>query len=140
MLLYPKKTKFKAVFSRKRIKCFASSPFFSSSLKCFAIISCEAGKINNKQIESVRKVLKRSLKGYGKFWLNIFSTIPATKKSEGVRMGKGKGNIKFWFATVSKGNILAEINGCSWNHAKKVVGYIQNKLSVKVFLFVNKTT
>jgi len=28
-------------------------------------------------------------------------------------MGKGKGNLKFWYSSVSKGAVLAEISGCS---------------------------
>ncbi|MBE50304.1 MAG: hypothetical protein CMP51_01225 [Flavobacteriales bacterium] len=28
-------------------------------------------------------------------------------------MGKGKGNVKFWFNGVSKGTVIAEMNGCS---------------------------
>jgi ribosomal protein L16/L10AE len=66
MLLYPKKTKFKTLFSRKRIK-FLNNRIFSASLKNFAIVSVEAGKLNNKQIESLRKTLKRLLKSQGKY-------------------------------------------------------------------------
>ncbi len=66
MLLYPKKSKFKTLFSRKRIK-FLNNPTFSSSLKSFAIVSAESGKLNNKQMESLRKTLKRLLKSHGKF-------------------------------------------------------------------------
>jgi len=36
-------------------------------LKSFAIISVEVGKLNNKQIESLRKTLKRLLKSQGKY-------------------------------------------------------------------------
>jgi ribosomal protein L16/L10AE len=66
MLLHPKKTKFKSEFGRKRMKCI-TNPILRSSLKCFGIISYETGKINNKQIEALRKIMKRSLKSYGKF-------------------------------------------------------------------------
>ena len=66
MLLYPKKTKFKVLFSRKKIK--NSNKFIlKSSLKTFSIISLETGKINNKQIESLHKKLKRLMKSHGKF-------------------------------------------------------------------------
>jgi ribosomal protein L16/L10AE len=66
MLLYPKKTKFKTLFTRKRTK-FLNSRFFSVSLKNFAVVSIEAGKLNNKQIDSLRKTLKRLLKSQGKY-------------------------------------------------------------------------
>jgi ribosomal protein L16/L10AE len=32
----------------------------------FALVSCENAKINNKQIEAIRRLLKRVLKGCGK--------------------------------------------------------------------------
>jgi ribosomal protein L16/L10AE len=40
---------------------------FGASLKNFALISVEAGKLNNKQIESLGKILKRLLKSQGKY-------------------------------------------------------------------------
>ena len=111
---------------------------FSSNFKDFAIVFLGAGKVNNKQIELLRKTLKRLLKFQGKFWLNVYPNKNTTKKSEGIRMGKGKGNIKFWYASVSKGVILLEITGCSWNQIKKVTQQIRNKLSIKVLLTVNR--
>lgn len=137
MLLYPRKTKFKNLFNRKRTK-FLNNRVFSSNFKDFAFVSLGAGKVNNKQIELLRKTLKRLLKFQGKFWLNVYPNKNTTKKSEGIRMGKGKGNIKFWYASVSKGVILLEIAGCSWNQIKKVTQQIRNKLSIKVLLTVNR--
>ena len=137
-MLYPKKTKFKTLFTRKRTK-FLSSRFFSVSLKNFAVVSIEAGKLNNKQIDSLRKTLKRLLKSQGKYWLNLFPDKIQAKKSEGVRMGKGKGNLKFWYSSVSKGAIIAEISGCSWSQTKKVLWHVKNKLSVRVLLTVDRT-
>lgn len=137
-MLYPKKTKFKTLFSRKRIK-FLNNRIFSASLKNFAIVSVEAGKLNNKQIESLRKTLKRLLKSQGKYWLNLFPNKTITKKSEGIRMGKGKGNLKFWYSSISKGAVIAEISGCSWGQTKKVMWHVRNKLSIRVLLTVDRT-
>lgn len=137
MLLYPRKTKFKNLFNRKRTK-FLNNRIFSPNFKDFAIVSLEAGKLNNKQIELLRKTLRRLLKFQGKFWLNIYPNKNITKKSEGIRMGKGKGNIKFWYGSVSKGAVILEITGCSWNQIKKVTQQIRNKLSIKILLTVNR--
>ena len=137
MLLYPKKTKFRTLFSRKRVK-FLSTPNFNSSIKSFAIISLENAKRNNKQIDSLRKTLKRLLKSYGKYWINTFPDKNLTKKTEGVRMGKGKGNIKLWYGLVSKGSVISEINGCSWIRVKRIMSRVKSVLSVKTFLIVNR--
>ena len=137
MLLYPRKTKFKNLFDRKRTK-FLNNRILSPKFKDFAIVSLEAGKINNKQIELLRRTLRRLLKLQGKFWLNVYPNKNKTKKSEGIRMGKGKGNIKFWYGSISKGVVILEISGCSWNQIKKVTQQISNKLSIKILLTVNR--
>jgi large subunit ribosomal protein L16 len=82
--------------------------------------------------------LKRLLKGHGKGWLKIFPNMPITKKPEEVRMGKGKANVKFWAAILSKGDPIIEMKGCSWAHAKKVFLQVRRKLSVKTYLKLNK--
>ena len=136
-MLYPRKTKFKNLFDRKITK-FLNNRILSPKFKDFAIVSLEAGKINNKQIELLRRTLRRLLKLQGKFWLNVYPNKNKTKKSEGIRMGKGKGNIKFWYGSISKGVVILEISGCSWNQIKKVTQQIRNKLSIKILLTVNR--
>src|ERR1700761_9030291 len=99
MVLFPKKTKFK--------KCFKFKNFFhkfenrcivpkvgASSLKII-----KGGRLTSLQLESFRKVCKRKLRlKYRKETpcFNVFTDIPVTKKSSGVRMGKGKGSLNFW--------------------------------------------
>lgn len=137
MLLFPKNVKFKKSFARKS-QSFTLKPSVNLVLGDFGIISSENGKINNKQLEAVRRILKRLLKGHGKGWLKLFPSVPITKKPEEVRMGKGKANVKFWVALVNKGATIIEINGCSWAHAKKVFFQVRRKLSVKTYLKLNK--
>ena len=137
MLLFPKNAKFKKSFSRKTPSfTVKSSPTFVSG--DFGLVTIENGKINNRQLESVRRILKRSLKSYGKGWLKPFPNIPVTKKPEEARMGKGKANVKLWSAFVNKGDVIIEIKGCSWSHAKKVFSQVKPKLSVKTYLKLNR--
>jgi ribosomal protein L16/L10AE len=65
MLLFPKNVKFKKSFARKS-QSFTLKPSVNLVLGDFGIISSENGKINNKQLEAVRRILKRLLKGRGK--------------------------------------------------------------------------
>ena len=44
--------------------------------------------------EAIRRTSRRILKKQGKSWLNLFPNGAITKKSDGARMGKGKGNHK----------------------------------------------
>jgi len=49
-----------------------------------------------------------------------------------VRMGKGKGNIKYWVCPVKKGQVLYEIDGVSKVVALKVLKSAGNKLPLNV--------
>ncbi len=139
MLLFPKSVKFKKSFSRKTISPSVKQSASYFLLGDFGLISSEAGKINNKQLEAIRRILKRLLKACGKGWLKPFPNVPITKKPEEVRMGKGKTNVKFWAAFVNKGDVIIEMKGCSWVFAKKVFLQIKRKLSVKTYLKINQS-
>ena len=43
-----------------------------------------------------------------------------------------------WYDSISKGVVILEISGCSWNQIKKVTQQIRNKLSIKILLTVNR--
>jgi large subunit ribosomal protein L16 len=93
MLLFPKNIKFPRSYSRRK-RLFNAQHSSNIVLGNFALISLESGKINNKQLEGIRRVLRRMLKKQGKTWLRPFPNSSITKKADGVRMGKGKGNHK----------------------------------------------
>ena len=48
------------------------------------------------------------LKKQGKIWLRPFPSSSVTKKPDGARMGKGKGNHKVWVCLVNKGETLLD--------------------------------
>ena len=67
-----------------------SPSFFPGS---FAIVSKETGYLQPKHLEGVRRVLVQKFKKQSHFIIYPFCTKPVTKKSTGVRMGKGKGAV-----------------------------------------------
>lgn len=69
----------------------------------------ESGILNFKQIEAARQAISRKIKKTGKIWIRIFSDLPITSKSTGIRMGKGKGQFSHWGVKISAGQILFEI-------------------------------
>ena len=97
----------------------------------FAIKSIESGKINFKQIESCRRTIKRGLKKIGSLWIKLFTNIPIYKKSLASRMGKGKGNLAFWIASIKKGTILFEISGLNISKALCILKKSKTKLPIK---------
>lgn len=103
----------------------------------FAIKSIESGKINFKQIESCRRTIKRGLKKIGNLWIKLFTDIPIYKKSLASRMGKGKGNLAYWIASIKKGTILFEISGLKMSKALYLLKKSKSKLPLKTKIIKN---
>jgi len=95
MLLGPKSKKLKKSFIR-RSKLTDQTLKPSLVFGSVGLVCLEPGRINARQLESTRKVLRRSLRKEAKTWITVFPQMPVTKKPQEVRMGKGKGNIKYW--------------------------------------------
>lgn len=125
----PKKTKFKK-YRKNNIKLIAQR---TSKLRygSFGIKALNSARISAKQIETLRQTIRRGIRPKGKIWIRIFPQIPVSAKPSEVRMGKGKGNIKYWVCPIKKGQILYEISGVSKLVAMKVLKTAGNKLPVK---------
>jgi len=133
MLNGPRKTKFKKTRKGKLKKLeFKSNKLIFGTIGLKAL---ESGIINTRQIESARQAIVRKLKRKGKIWIKIFPDISITKKSTGVRMGKGKGPVSHWGARVSGGTVLFEICGVSDNAAIAALRTGGAKLPVKTIIF-----
>lgn len=90
----------------------------------------ESGKLTPQQLEACRKVVKRGAKT-GFFKIDIFCQFPVTGKSISSRMGKGKGNFKYWIKTVEKGYMLCGIAGIAEYKGLKILNGLKSKLPVK---------
>lgn len=66
-----------------------------------------------QHIEIGRRLLTRNArKDFNKFYIQIFPTIPLSKKPLQTRMGKGKGRPKeSWIAPVKPGSVLFSVYG-----------------------------
>ena len=126
----PNKTKFKKC-RKNNIKNLAQR---TSKLRygSFGIKALNSARISAKQIETIRQTIIRGIKPKGKLWIRIFPQIPVSSKPAEVRMGKGKGNIKYWVCPVKKGQILFEIDGVLPNVASNVLKIAGNKLPVNI--------
>lgn len=103
-------------------------PFFG----LYGLKAMEAGKLKFKHIEACRKTLKRGLRKKGALWIRVFTWAPVTKKSVGLRMGKGKGGIAYWIAPIKKGQIIFEINGVNLFKSISILRKALTKLPIKV--------
>ena len=97
--------------------------------------AAESGVITSKQIEAARQAIVRKIKRKGKVWIKIFPDTPITKKSTGVRMGKGKGPVSHWGAKIKSGTVLFEICGVNITTVKTAFNTGQAKLPVKTKIF-----
>src|SRR5690606_39815817 len=73
----------------------------------------------------------RFMKREGSIWIKIFPDKPITKKPLEVRMGKGKGAVEYWVATVKPGRILFEVGGVPLEVAQEALRLAAQKLPVK---------
>lgn len=129
-MLFPSRTKYRK--QQKGVIKGIANKGDKVSFGDFGIISLEPAWITDRQIEAARVALTRILSKGVKLWIRIFPDKPITKKGEGVRMGKGKGNPEGWVAVVKPGRVLMELGGISEEEAKEVFRLASHKFPVKV--------
>ncbi|YP_001874796.1 ribosomal protein L16 (mitochondrion) [Hemiselmis andersenii] len=118
-MLQPKKSKYRKSFrgkiSGKEMKVLELA--FGN----FGIKVLKSGRISSQQLETLRKSILKKIKGRGKIWLRVFPYLPITAKPAEVRMGKGKGSVKYWCFPVNAGRVLIELQGISTSLSKEIL-------------------
>ena len=128
-MLMTKKSKF-----RKQMRGRMQGNAQSGNEINFGSIGLQAvgrGYITTRQIEAARRVITRTLKRGGKTLIRIFPDKPITKRPAETRMGKGKGAVDTWVATIHPGRVLYEIDGVPEVVAYEALRLAGYKLSVK---------
>ena len=97
----------------------------------YGLISLSAGRFTDRQIESSRIAISRSVKRGGKLWIRIFPDRPITKKPAETRMGSGKGDIEYWSASIKPGRVLFEISGVTIEQAREAFRLASHKIPFK---------
>ena len=127
-MLQPKRTKYrKQQKGRNRGLALRGSTIAFGS---FALKTVQNGRITNRQIEAARIALTRYMQRQGKVWIRIFPDKPITSKPLEVRMGKGKGNLDHYVASIKAGRIMFEIDGVSSKVAHEALRLAAQKLPV----------
>jgi large subunit ribosomal protein L16 len=101
------------------------------SFGTFGIKTLEQAWITSRQIEAARIAMTRYMKREGKVWIRIFPDKPVTKKPLEVRMGKGKGALSHYVATIKPGRVLFELDGVPKEIAEEALRLAAQKLPVK---------
>jgi len=104
----------------------------------FGLKALDTVWMTDRQIESARQALTRSMKREGSVWIRIFPDKIITNKPAEVRMGKGKGNPEYWAAVVKPGRILFECDGVTEAVAKEAFELAAQKLPIKTKFVVRR--
>ncbi len=97
----------------------------------YGLQALECGRITSQQIEAARVAANRFIGGHGRLYIRIFPHRSATARPAETRMGKGKGEVAYWFASVKPGSILFELSGVSEEIAREAFRRQSYKLPVK---------
>ena len=130
MAMMPKRLKHSRKFMRGRVRGKATSGNFVA-FGDFGIQSMESGRITAQQIEAARVAANRYVGGQGRMWIRVFPHKSQSARPAETRMGKGKGEVSFWFATVKAGTVLFELGGVSETMAREAFKRQAYKLPVK---------
>ena len=108
-MLAPKKVKHRKWQRTDKIRGSASQKI-EVSFGSFGLKALTSSWITARQIESARRVMTRYTQRGGKIWIRIFPDKPMTIKGSETPMGKGKGAVDHYVATVKKGTVMFEMS------------------------------
>lgn len=134
----PKLLKFKKYHKGRVASLKPPVSNFVSTVGDYCIITAEPARISARQLEAVRKSIRKTLKRSGKLWIPVFPQVPVTAKPLEVRMGKGKGSVSYWVAKAPAGTIIAGLSNVSFRVALKALCSAQTKLPVRSKLLINQ--
>jgi large subunit ribosomal protein L16 len=112
MVLFTDKTKYKKYFKGKDRFFGIDNRYILPNVGAHGLKVKFSGRVTNEQIESAKKIIKKKISKRVKesLFLTFFPDLPITRKSSGLRMGKGKGNIETWTFPINSVRIIFELS------------------------------
>ncbi len=129
MALMPKRVKFRK-WQRGKMKGNAARTNFVAFGE-YGLQSLQLSWISSKQIEAGRVAATHFLHREGKVYIRIFPHQSVSSKPLETRMGKGKGEVDYWAATVKPGTVMFEVGGVSEEVAKQALARVAQKMPVR---------
>ena len=127
-MLSPRKVKYRKKMKGRRFgKAYRGGEL---SFGEFGLKVLEPSWITARQLEAARIAMTRFVKRGGKIWTRVFPDKPITRKPAETRMGKGKGAVEFWVASVRSGRIIYEMDGVTEAVAREALRLASRKLPV----------
>jgi large subunit ribosomal protein L16 len=128
-MMCPKRTKYRRQH-RGRLK--GTSRACSVEFGEYGMQATQPGWLTSRQVEAVRRSIRRYVRRTGKVWIRVFPDKPITERPAESRMGSGKGRVSYWVSLVKVGAMLFELNGLQEKAAFKVLKLASYKLPIKV--------
>lgn len=125
----PKRVKFRK-WQRGKMKGNAARTNFVAFGE-YGLQSLQISWISSKQIEAGRVAATHFLHREGKVYIRIFPHQSVSSKPLETRMGKGKGEVDYWAATVKPGTVMFEVGGVSEEIAKQALARVAHKMPVR---------
>lgn len=125
----PKRVKFRK-WQRGKMKGNAARTNFVAFGE-YGLQSLQLSWISSKQIEAGRVAATHFLHREGKVYIRIFPHQSVSSKPLETRMGKGKGEVDYWAATVKPGTVMFEVGGVSEDVAKQALARVAHKMPVR---------
>lgn len=125
---------------RRRFKGLSCNYYFPKK-GLFGLKALSSSRLRSSHLEAIRRFVQKRIKKRIKDKLRVcvFPDLPITKKSSGVRMGKGKGAIEFWVTPVYSGRVLFELGSrILFNDAFSIFMRSSLKLPLKAKFVVRK--
>lgn len=129
MVLMPKRTKHRKMQKGQFAGISKGNTFVHFG--DFGIQALERGWLTGKQLEACRVAINRHFQRRGKVWIRVFPDKPITKKPAEVRMGKGKGGVEHYVASVKPGRVLFEVANVPKEDAQTALRLAAAKLGIK---------
>ena len=139
MTFVPQNSKYKKQFKGNFFNSVAKNININSlyvgvlGLKCL-----KCGILKSKHFEAIKQSIRKIIKKTGRVIFIKFPQISKTKKSLGIRMGKGKGEVSDWFCKISAGSIICELNTFNKPLGIKALKTAKFRLPIKTKIIFEK--
>lgn len=100
----------------------------------FQVVSLENSVLYDYHLDVAKKIFKRMSKKVGIFNTYIKAYNAYTSKPNEIRMGKGKGKIEGYLATISKGQVLFTLSYVPLQLGIDILTVLKKKLPISIII------
>jgi large subunit ribosomal protein L16 len=129
MALMPKRVKYRKQ-QRGKMKGNATRSNYVAFGE-YGLQALDGAWVTGRQIEAGRVAATHYLRREGKVFIRVFPHKSVSSKPLETRMGKGKGEVDHWVATVRPGTVLFEIGGVPEEVAKQALIRVSHKMPIR---------